>query len=107
MTLDPGVPESLESPPTTIAAASIAPGCSAIRQVDVCDSGRRIANGLGRPSNMPKKVVERIKRERAAGKTLAEIAERLNGDGVPTAQGGRRWYPATVRYTLGRAPRKR
>ena len=59
---------------------------------------------LGRPTTMPKKVVNRIRRERAAGKTFAEIADRLNADGVPTAQGGRRWYPATVRYTLRRAP---
>jgi DNA invertase Pin-like site-specific DNA recombinase len=58
---------------------------------------------LGRPTTMPKKVVNRIRRERAAGKTFAEIADRLNADGVPTAQGGRRWYPATVRYTLRRA----
>jgi DNA invertase Pin-like site-specific DNA recombinase len=57
---------------------------------------------LGRPTTMPKKVVNRIRRERAAGKTFAEIADRLNADGVPTAQGGRRWYPATVRYTLSR-----
>jgi DNA invertase Pin-like site-specific DNA recombinase len=57
---------------------------------------------LGRPSTMPKKIIKRIKRERVAGKTLAAIADRLNADGVPTAQGGRRWYPATVRYTLGR-----
>jgi len=51
---------------------------------------------------MPKKVVNRIRRERAAGQSLAAIADRLNADGVPTAQGGRRWYPATVRYTLER-----
>jgi DNA invertase Pin-like site-specific DNA recombinase len=57
---------------------------------------------LGRPTTMPKKVVNRIRRERAAGKTFAEIADRLNADGVPRAQGGRRWYPATVRYTLSR-----
>src|SRR5437773_8985814 len=57
---------------------------------------------LGRPTTMPKAVVSRIRRERAKGKTLAAIADGLNADGVPTAQGGRRWYPATVRYTIGR-----
>ncbi len=57
---------------------------------------------LGRPSTMPKSVVNRIKRERAAGKSFAAIADGLNQDSVPTAQGGRRWYPATVRYTLSR-----
>jgi hypothetical protein len=25
-----------------------------------------------------------------------------HADRIPTAQGGRRWYPATVRYTLNR-----
>jgi hypothetical protein len=44
-----------------------------------------------------------MQRERAAGKSLAAIADGLNAAGVPTAQGGRRWYPATVRYTLQRS----
>jgi DNA invertase Pin-like site-specific DNA recombinase len=57
---------------------------------------------LGRPATIPDEVVKRIKRERAKGKSLAAIADALNADGVPTAQGGRRWYPATVRYTLRR-----
>ena len=48
-------------------------------------------------------AIERIRRERAAGKSLTAIANGLNTDRVPTAQGGRRCYPATVRYTLGRA----
>jgi DNA invertase Pin-like site-specific DNA recombinase len=57
---------------------------------------------LGRPPTMSPYAIERIKRERAAGKSLATIANRLNTDRIPTAQGGRRWYPATVRYTLSR-----
>jgi DNA invertase Pin-like site-specific DNA recombinase len=58
---------------------------------------------LGRPPSMSPYALERIRRERAAGKSLAAIAEGLNADRIPTAQGGRRWYPATVRYTLTRA----
>ncbi len=58
---------------------------------------------LGRPPRMSPYAIERIRRERAAGKSLTAIANGLNTDRVPTAQGGRRWYPATVRYTLGRA----
>jgi DNA invertase Pin-like site-specific DNA recombinase len=58
---------------------------------------------VGRPATMPTKAVRRIQRERAAGKSLAAIAEGLNAAGVPTAQGGKRWYPATVRYTLRRS----
>jgi DNA invertase Pin-like site-specific DNA recombinase len=57
---------------------------------------------LGRPPQMSQYAIERIRRERAAGKSLAAIANGLNADRIPTAQGGRRWYPATVRYTLNR-----
>ncbi len=57
---------------------------------------------LGRPPTMSQYAIERIRRERAAGHSLAAIANGLNADRVPTAQGGRRWYPATVRHTLNR-----
>jgi DNA invertase Pin-like site-specific DNA recombinase len=57
---------------------------------------------LGRPTTMPKAVVNRIKQERAAGKTYAAIADKLNAKGVPTAQGGLQWYPSTVRHVLHR-----
>src|SRR6266536_1751008 len=56
----------------------------------------------GRPPTISEYALERIKRERAAGKSLAAIANGLNADRIPTAQGGRRWYPATVSYTLKR-----
>jgi DNA invertase Pin-like site-specific DNA recombinase len=58
---------------------------------------------LGRRSGVAPAIVRRIRRQRASGRTLAAIAAKLNADGVPTAQGGREWYPATVRYVLGRA----
>jgi DNA invertase Pin-like site-specific DNA recombinase len=57
---------------------------------------------LGRPPTIAPYVIERIRRERAAGNTLAAIATGLNTDRVPTAQGGQRWYPATIRHTLKR-----
>jgi hypothetical protein len=38
----------------------------------------------------------RITRDCEKGATLAAIANRLNDEGVPTAQGGR-WHPSTVR----------
>ena len=67
---------------------------------------RKRAQGvrLGRPPTMSPYAIERIRRERAAGSSLAAIANGLDADRIPTAQGGRRWYPATVRYTLNRAP---
>jgi DNA invertase Pin-like site-specific DNA recombinase len=57
---------------------------------------------MGRPATLPAKVARRIQRERAAGKSFAAIADRLNSESVPTAQGGRLWYPATVRYVASR-----
>ena len=59
---------------------------------------------LGRPPTLPKSVRRRIARARERGETLASIAERLNSDGVPTAHGGKRWYPATVRKILTANP---
>jgi DNA invertase Pin-like site-specific DNA recombinase len=57
------------------------------------------ANGvqLGRPRSLPRSVVRRITRARTRGETWSAIADELNRDEVPTAQGGRQWWPATVR----------
>lgn len=55
---------------------------------------------LGRPQGLPDDVVRRILTERAAGTGYQRIANGLNDDGVPTAQGGAKWYPATVRAVL-------
>jgi DNA invertase Pin-like site-specific DNA recombinase len=54
---------------------------------------------LGRPVTMADEVRHRIAAERAAGETLAAIADRLNSENVPTARGGR-WYPSTVKAVL-------
>ena len=55
---------------------------------------------LGRPRVLPRDLVERIAEARAAGTTLQGIADALNDGGVPTAQGGVRWYPGTVAAVL-------
>ena len=57
---------------------------------------------LGRPTALAPALVDRIQAERANGKTLAEIARRLNAAGTPTAHGGAQWWPSTVRAVLGR-----
>src|SRR5262249_36726742 len=44
--------------------------------------------------------VRRIHRQRARGDSFRRIASDLNQAGVPTAQGGAEWYPATVRHVL-------
>lgn len=55
---------------------------------------------LGRPPTLPVDVRSRIRRLRASGQTFQAVADVLNKEGVPTAQGGRRWYAATVRKVL-------
>jgi len=57
----------------------------------------------GRPPSLPRGVVERIRLEYARGRGLAEIARALDDDGVPTAHGGQRWWPSTVRAVLVRS----
>jgi DNA invertase Pin-like site-specific DNA recombinase len=52
---------------------------------------------LSRPSTLPAEVRARIRDERDEAATYAAIAERLNAEGVPTARGGRSWYPSSVR----------
>jgi DNA invertase Pin-like site-specific DNA recombinase len=52
---------------------------------------------LGRPRTVPEDVRARIVSERDAGATWQAVADALNDDGVPLGQGGRRWYPNTVR----------
>ena len=58
----------------------------------------------GRPAALAPDVVRRIRAERAAGKSLAQIARDLNSSGTPTAHGGRQWWPSTVRAVLKRRP---
>lgn len=61
---------------------------------------------LGRKRNLPTDVVERIKAQRTAGDTLTAIAAGLNADQVPTAQGGAKWYPSTVKAVLASVNRE-
>ncbi|MEU8374737.1 recombinase family protein [Micromonospora sp. NPDC048894] len=55
---------------------------------------------LGRPASLPAEVRTRIMTDHADGKSLASIARELNAESVPTAQGGKKWYPSTVRAVL-------
>jgi hypothetical protein len=65
------------------------------------ESGQR--GTAGRPPSLPRRVVERIHLDYARGRGLADIARALNEDGVPTAHGGRQWWPSTVRAVLVRS----
>ncbi len=63
-------------------------------------------NPRGRPPALPADVVDRIRNAHALGRSLGSIARELNHDRVPTAQGGRQWWPSTVRAVLERIRRK-
>ena len=56
----------------------------------------------GRKPGLSPEIVGRIHNEHAKGQTLGEIARSLDADGVATSQGGRQWWPSTVRAVLVR-----
>ena len=58
---------------------------------------------IGRPAAIAPEIVDRIRTERAAGRSLGQIARELNSTGTPTAHGGTQWWPSTVRAVLRRA----
>ena len=60
---------------------------------------------IGRPPTLREEIVQRIRKERKEGETLVAIADGLNDDRAPTAQGGARWYASTVRAVLARQAR--
>ncbi len=55
---------------------------------------------LGRPRTLQPEIGERIVLAAEAGQTPTQIADVLNRDAVPTARGGKRWYPSTVLAVL-------
>lgn len=55
---------------------------------------------LGRPVSMDAGVVDRIVSAHRDGAGFTAIARQLNADSVPTAQGGVKWYPSTVRAVV-------
>lgn len=55
---------------------------------------------MGRRRSVSDEVVARIVAERDSGKSLPAIADLLNSTGVPTARGGTKWFPSTVRTVL-------
>jgi hypothetical protein len=70
---------------------------------------RRLARGRsqranrGRPRVLAPDLIDHIRAEREAGRTLRGIAAELNHRRVPTAHGGLQWWPSTVRAVLRRS----
>jgi DNA invertase Pin-like site-specific DNA recombinase len=52
---------------------------------------------LGRPQMVPADLVARIRVAHRAGAGWSALARQLNAEGVPTAHGGTKWFPSTVR----------
>jgi len=55
---------------------------------------------LGRPQMMAVELVARIRAAHEAGEGWSAIAHKLNAEGVPTAHGGSKWHPSTVRAVV-------
>ncbi|WP_101525672.1 recombinase family protein [Nocardioides houyundeii] len=70
------------------------------RTKDALAAKRASGTRLGRPSTLPAPVRQRIRLERAKGRSLRQIARGLNDDRVATGQGGRMWHASSVRAVL-------
>jgi DNA invertase Pin-like site-specific DNA recombinase len=66
------------------------------RQREKHDELRRQGRPRGRET-VPSAVADQIIAERDAGASWQSIADRLDGDRVPTARGGTSWRPSSVR----------
>ena len=55
---------------------------------------------LGRPNVLSEEIVSRIVGASRAGAGWSAIARALNDESVPTAHGGTKWYPSTVRAVV-------
>ncbi len=70
------------------------------RTRDALAAKRARGERLGAAPALPLDVTRRIIRERAEGRTFQAIADDLMADGIPTARGKRRWYPATIKAVV-------
>lgn len=75
------------------------------RTRDALASARSRGVRLGRPASLPRGTVETIVLLRTEGRSYHAIAKTLEGNGVPTAQGGRRWWASSVASVYERAMR--
>ncbi|MWD30335.1 resolvase, partial [Aquicoccus sp. SCR17] len=97
---------------TTITGAAMAQVTCTFAEMERKKIGERTRDGMakikantgkhmGRRSVLPAETVDRIRADRAAGLSMARIAETLNAEGVPTAT-GRTWHASTIRQVLNR-----
>lgn len=67
------------------------------RTKDALGAVKERGTKLGRPTTVDRQTVGMIAMLRADGRSYRSIADMLNRQGVPTAQGGAQWYASTVR----------
>lgn len=70
------------------------------RTRDALATRRAAGVRLGRPPAVADETVSIVVAQRAAGMSFQRIADQLTDSGVPTSQGGARWYASTVRAVL-------
>ena len=67
------------------------------RTKDALAAARERGTVLGRPVSTSVEAEALIRVLRGSGESLGAVARALNDHAVPTAHGGSRWYPSTVR----------
>ena len=69
------------------------------RTRDALAAKRARGERLGAAPALPMQITRRIVTERRQGRTFQAIAD-LMADGIPTARGKPRWYPATIKAVV-------
>lgn len=72
------------------------------RTKDGLTAARAKGQRLGAPVGVSDVLTERIATMRANGETLTDIAEQFTAEQIPTARGGTRWWPSTIRAVICR-----
>ena len=98
--LDTATPVGAFTLTALAAVAQLERDLIAQRTRDALDAARRNGRRLGRPVEIDEDIRLQIAREFHNGSGLSDIARRLTREGVPTARGGKQWYPSTVKAVL-------
>jgi len=100
LALDSATPVGAFTLTALAAVAQLERDLIAQRTRDALDAARRNGTRLGRPVEIDQDIRRRIASEFQDGASLTGIARTLTREGIPTARGGNKWYPSTVRAVL-------